>query len=113
MHARCVEKTDLCLGLGNTSRKAIAGGLRFVSTDRGFLPDQPIHKRGLPSIRPPHNGHKPGSKILFFRAVFLFSHQGFTIGRSSALGCSASCSNVIFAVLASFPVSAATTPPLL
>ena len=113
MQTRRIDENDLPLRFGRNPLDAIASGLRFGSNDCDLLPDQSIHKRGLPRIWPPHDGHKAGSKILPSRAAFLCSHQGFTIGSSSALGCSESCISATCAVLASLPVSAATVPPLL
>ena len=90
-------KGRLPLRLGDDSLNAIPGGLRLRRDDGNFLPNQAIHKRGFPRIGAPDDSHKSGPKAVLFPGVFLCWHHGFTMGNSSVLGCSASCSTRCFA----------------
>src|ERR1700730_4921343 len=112
VHAGSINENDLAFRFRQDALDAVARRLRFGSDDGNFLSDQPIYERGFPRVWPPENRDEARTKHFSF-LVFRVSHQGFTIGNSSALEWSASCTSAMCAFRASFPVSAATTPPLL
>src|SRR5208337_609804 len=72
VHTRRINEHHLPLRVRHDPLNAVARGLRLGRDDGHLLPHEPVQQRGLPCVRPAHDGHESRVPFLFFSCCHCF-----------------------------------------